>query len=220
MRKRFKGTIVHIMCYMQLQKMLHTESSLQLPKCRLIMGCSVFNLIKVVNQKILSCQQHVRNCIYVTFYSVRSFAKVSMRYHPKALLTDSQLRGSPCNYFKDYSIITKNRRRSAALRTALAALVRSSKQEQQRQKRVKNILLREGPEIVGKAGTRRKALVGVTGVYPEHEGHPQNTARLLHMHKCSLKMCKQVQQALRQVWERPEQGSHLLLRSQVASNCE
>lgn len=82
--------------------------------------------------------------------------------------------------------------------TALAALVRSSKWEQERQKRVTALFLelREGPEMVGKAGTWRKAMVGVTPVYPEQEVYPQHTARLLHMHKCSLKMCKQVQQAL------------------------
>lgn len=70
--------------------------------------------------------------------------------------------------------------------TALAALVRSSKWEQERQKRDTPLFLelREGPEM-GKAGTWRKAMVGVTPVYPEQEGHPQNTARLLRMHKCS-----------------------------------
>lgn len=59
------------------------------------------------------------------------------------------------------------------MRTALDALGRSSKWEQERQKRFTPLLLepKEGPEIVGKAGTWRKAMVGVTRVYPEQEGH-------------------------------------------------
>ena len=61
-------------------------------------------------------------------------------------------------------------------------MVRSSKGEQERQKRFTPLLLelREGPAILGKAGTWRKAMVGVPGVYPAQEGHPQNTARLLY----------------------------------------
>lgn len=55
---------------------------------------------------------------------------------------------------------------------------------------------------------------------PEQEVRPQNTARLLRTYKCSLKMCKQVQQALQRAKERLEQVSHLLLRSQVAFHCE
>lgn len=99
---------------------------------------------------------------------------------------------------------------------------KSSKWEQERQKRVTPLFLelREGSEIAGKAGTWRKAMVGVTRVYPEQEGHPQNTARLLHTYKHSLKMCKLVWQALQRAKERPKQVSHLLLRSQVAFHCE
>lgn len=101
-------------------------------------------------------------------------------------------------------------------------LGKSSKWDQERQKRVTPLFLelREGSEIAGKAGTWRKAMVGVTRVYPEQEGHPQNTARLLHTYKHSLKMCKQVRQALQRAKERPKQVSHLLLRSQVAFHCE
>lgn len=75
---------------------------------------------------------------------------------------------------------------------------KSSKWEQERQKRVTPLFLelREGSEIAGKASTWRKTMEGVTRVYPEQEGHPQNTARLLHTYKRSLKMCKQVRQAL------------------------
>lgn len=76
--------------------------------------------------------------------------------------------------------------------------------------------LREGPELVEKAGTWRKAMEGVMWVYPEQEDHPQNTARVLQMHKYKLKMCKQVQQALQTSW--PEQVS-CLLRSWGAFNC-
>lgn len=79
-------------------------------------------------------------------------------------------------------------------------------------------LLREGPELVEKAGTWRKAMEGVMWVYPEQEDHPQNTARVLHMHKCKLKICKQVQQAPQTAWKSPEQVS-CLLRSQGAFNC-
>lgn len=67
------------------------------------------------------------------------------------------------------------------MESAPAVLVRRLRWQQGRQKTATPLFLelREGPVIVGKAGSWSEAREGVTGVDPEQEDCPQNTTRVL-----------------------------------------
>ena len=104
------------------------------------------------------------------------------------------------------------------MKSVLAVLVRSPRWQQGRQKTVTPLFLelREGPVIIGKAGTWSGAREGVTGVDPEQEDCPQNTTAVLPVH--SLKCANRFSRLYRLHGRGPRERR--LLRAQVTFNYE